>query len=158
MLISTLAGLIDDRGMHIAPETLSKKKIPDDITAPECEKLRQWKIDHRLRRWGPHIVNVVATMLVCGYILFLMISKVTLPNVLSWVLHITFFIMIGGIPLWLVRQAWRNKKESLLLIKHCPNCALDLKTIPPESDGCIVCRECGFAWHIDNFEANYKQR
>ncbi len=33
----------------------------------------------------------------------------------------------------------------------CGACGYDLHTVAPEADGCVVCPECGGAWHSDRF-------
>lgn len=33
----------------------------------------------------------------------------------------------------------------------CGACGYDLHTVAPEPDGCVVCPECGAAWHSDRF-------
>lgn len=36
----------------------------------------------------------------------------------------------------------------------CFSCDHDLKPLPRESDGCVVCTECGAAWRIDDWAAD----
>lgn len=58
-----------------------------------------------------------------------------------------------GIPMGLVstRYGWRSPKHArhaMLLHDLCPACAHGLCGIPPQSDGCVVCPECGASWRM----------
>lgn len=33
---------------------------------------------------------------------------------------------------------------------YCPSCTYRLLEVPPQSDGCVVCPECGAAWNVPN--------
>lgn len=147
MQLSSLFGRIDDRGKAF-PRGVAAPGTPSDLTENEHADLTQWKRDHRWARWRLHIVNVLATGLVLAYLGFLF-SGITLPGVLGWLALAAVMAGMAGVPVWLSRRDWGNRKASLLFIQHCPFCALDLRRIPADSDGCTTCRECGYAWRTD---------
>lgn len=147
MQVSTLLGRIDDRGKGI-PRRIAAPGTPSDLTENEHAELKQWKRDHRWARWRLHIVNLLATGLVLAY-LGLLFSGFTFPGVLSWVALAAFMAGVAGIPVWLTRRDWGNRRASLLFIECCPYCALNLSRFPVDSDGCTTCRGCGYAWQID---------
>lgn len=147
MQISTLVGRIDDRGKAI-PGRIVARGTPSDLTENEHADLKQWKRDHRWARWRLHIVNLLATGLLVGYI-GLLFSGFTFPGVLRWVALAAFMAGTVGVPVWLIRRDWGNRRASLLFLERCPYCALDLSRLPVASDGCTTCRECGYAWQID---------
>jgi hypothetical protein len=66
--------------------------------------------------------------------------------------------MLLGIPLgvvvWIVmcRKPPRLPLPGLLAAhRRCGACAYNLHETAPEQDGCVVCPECGAAWHQDRF-------
>ncbi len=147
MQVSSLFGRIDDRG-KIIPRRIAAPGTPSDLTENEHAELKQWKRDHRWARWRLHIVNLLGTGLVLGY-LGLLFSGFTFPGVLRWIALAAAMAGMAGIPVWLSRRGWDNRRASLLFIQRCPFCALDLRRILADSDGCTTCRECGYAWQTD---------
>ena len=144
MQVSSLLGRIDDRGKTI-PRRIAAPGTPSDLTENEHADLTQWKRDHRWARWRLHIVNLLGTGLVLAY-LGLLLSGITFPGVLRWVALAAVLAGMVGVPVWLNRRDWGNRRASLLFVQRCPFCALDLSRLPVDSDGCTTCRECGYAW------------
>jgi hypothetical protein len=43
-------------------------------------------------------------------------------------------------------RAWAHWKPLVLAEGLCPSCAQTLAGLEPDTDGCVVCPECGSAW------------
>jgi hypothetical protein len=61
------------------------------------------------------------------------------------------FLTLGWTAFWRSKRSVLNESPSLLAevmvqIGRCGVCAYELKGLEPESDGCVVCPECGAAW------------
>ena len=46
---------------------------------------------------------------------------------------------------------WRSRESAIRAMTRsglCPSCGYEIRQIPPESDGCVVCPECNAAWKL----------
>ena len=71
--------------------------------------------------------------------------------IMSTVVFSVMFVMSFFSTLLIYKVTWRspiNGRDSLLTSGICPACAYWIAGVPPESDGCTVCPECGAAWRM----------
>lgn len=56
-----------------------------------------------------------------------------------------------------VRGTWRDRDANAICLAHgvCPACAYDLRSLTPETDGCVTCPECGAAWRATRITSPY---
>lgn len=45
-----------------------------------------------------------------------------------------------------------NELNEVAWARLCPSCGYDMENTPAESDGCIVCTECGAAWRFPSWD------
>jgi predicted Zn-ribbon and HTH transcriptional regulator len=62
-------------------------------------------------------------------------------------------VLAGGLVAFAILSAARRMdvaRANALFIKHkvCVCCGYELKSLPEEADGCVVCPECGAAWQF----------
>lgn len=50
----------------------------------------------------------------------------------------------------IARGKWNRIRELALSARACPACGYALEGLTPETDGCVVCPECGAAWRPDS--------
>jgi hypothetical protein len=72
--------------------------------------------------------------------------------------------LLGGVPflaIWPVVHWYMKPRKGRPILsalatrlaahRRCGACGYDLRRTEPEGDGCVVCPECGGAWHMDRF-------
>lgn len=61
---------------------------------------------------------------------------------------IAVFVAYISLDIWVKRACRGTVIEALLREGLCPSCGYEIKTVPPQADGCSVCPECGAAWRL----------
>lgn len=66
-------------------------------------------------------------------------------------------LVIGGLPgvlgIWVIRRNNRRvSTRAAILADMCAACTHPLTGLPEESDGCVVCTECGAAWRTPHHD------
>lgn len=135
-------GFRDDRGapLHVAPNSVLFGQLWGRTPA------RVWL------RWIP----IIALGLYGLWMLIVTPPRLALrPLVLPGVTAAVVFFITTIVLLWLRRRPHTSDQSPLAayLAAHrvCGACGYDLHTVAPEADGCVVCPECGGAWHRDRF-------
>ena len=86
----------------------------------------------------------------------------SLQNTLLGHLLIPFvFSIVISTLIWFITLTWvRQRKFSKIAgihLKHghCAGCGYELRDLPTENDGCVVCPECNAAWNADRIGAEH---
>tara|TARA_E500000318_G_scaffold14854_2_gene14702 strand:+ start:97362 stop:97841 length:480 start_codon:yes stop_codon:yes gene_type:complete len=101
---------------------------------------------------------------VLGWILWtaVIMPFTSLQNTLLGHLLIPFvFSIVISTLIWFITLTWvRQRKFSKIAgihLKHghCAGCGYELRDLPTENDGCVVCPECNAAWNADRIGAEH---
>jgi hypothetical protein len=127
------------------PPRLDDRGKPYELVPPEVLEGALWERTPRqvvIRRlWQLAVIG--------AFIAFLGIRNGWLSGGFSpWV--------FAGVPVLLISFIAMNRKPQplpglLAAHRRCGACAYNLHETAPEQDGCVVCPECGAAWHRDRF-------
>ncbi len=80
--------------------------------------------------------------------LFMLGERIGIPG--PWIVWFSFVPACFGCYLAYNALWWRRvlprHVQQILASGYCPSCAFSLEGLVVESDGCVVCPECGAAW------------
>jgi len=77
------------------------------------------------------------------------------PFIVGFVFSFVFYG--GSMGLMVKLYGWRSSKharQAMLRAGLCPGCGYQLPDVPPDSEGCTVCPECGAAWKLDDADVS----
>ena len=77
------------------------------------------------------------------------ISSISVPGFITNVLVILSVVVLFGFMRYLKLFGMKLSCQTAILKHRCGACMSDLQGLIPESDGCVVCPECGGAWKLD---------
>jgi hypothetical protein len=131
------AGFVDDRGLAFNP-------APSELL-----------VEHmRPRRAIVALAMRVVGLMALGWLVFSFARSPKLPTVG----HLVAVVVVLAFPLLVARLANGGARRRLPSVMahlaahcHCGNCGYDLRKLEREGDSCVVCPECGAAWHSDRF-------
>lgn len=131
------AAFLDDRGLAFRP-------APSEMLA---EHMRP-----RRAIWA--VVTRAVGFLALGWLVFSFARSPKLPTVGE----LAAVAVVLTVPMLVARLTYRRGTQRLPSMVaqlaahcHCGNCGYDLRALAREADGCVVCPECGAAWHSDRF-------
>ena len=75
-----------------------------------------------------------------------------------WDLYAIIFVVVCFVTARAMKVFLLKVRGLVALLKHCCGCCqYELQGQIPESDGCVVCPECGGAWRLDRCPECAKQ-
>lgn len=153
------------------PLTLGPRNVRDDrgkvVTGRSInELLGDVRVDAGKRRFSWRMIGRMSVWSVLSY---LYLSRVVYKSIQSGGVEAWIFAALAGFVLvllaWDVFRAWSRGSDhpldpksylqsqavanELVAACRCGACGYGLRRDSPESDGCIVCSECGAAWLAD---------
>lgn len=147
----------DDRGRKRPLATI----VPDEGEPIDVLCKRQSALDAALDsekgvRRRPHEFPI---LLISGIVVLvpLAVGPVVLWNAPTWwpITCLLTVSTIGGV--WFDRRTRRRNARRVAGLHidegRCASCTYPLQCVPPASDGCTVCPECGAAWKIPGHTA-----
>jgi hypothetical protein len=129
-------------GFGLDPETLSqaRKSVWRSIT---------------LVGWAGFVFNLLlqSLMIVLGTYGIYGMTTSAFTRPWDWVAPAVYCLcaLIGLVTAWSQLRSTHaaRLRNGFLAVRCCPSCGYALKDLPPDSDGCTVCPECGSAWRFE---------
>lgn len=140
--------LDDDRLQRIpVDDSILKAKLKitrkqRKIISLRFKNLNAWKNFHNLLFAGMLLVSFLYCSIASNFYF-------QVPRYISTT-HLILWVVVGVVYVRLMKLfALKIRCKAAIIDCRCGSCLYELQGQIPESDGCVVCPECGGAWRLD---------
>jgi Zn-finger nucleic acid-binding protein len=153
----------DDRGIHRA--VVDTSRLVSDVRMADPRFAAIVERASRLDQLGAKF-NLSAASLVIFFFTIVALVVLAASGTVTSGFGMSVIVATGLVLTSVVsphphaQRALQGRTRALLEGGICPCCGYSLALLPPESDGCLVCPECGSAWRSERIHGNlqYAQR
>jgi len=159
--VSTAQGdsvkLYDGRGKRFK-RLIDPKEIMDENRLTLTEVLPKWAREKWYSiwiRWSLVIsIWLICFQVVSQLLIYILDGSSSFYELDEFAIGSVIIGIFGGCLLMLIgrRWTWKSKAVAVCTLTHagfCPNCGYIIGDTPAESDGCVPCSECGYAWRVE---------